>query len=98
MTSTQFWDNDRMVISDYDALETTLHDYLVKLAASRGKGIRDISRTDRLIEHGIFDSLSLLDFVMFTEKASGLKIPGEDVHPENFGSLEAVMLYLRERA
>jgi len=35
--------------------------------------------------------------VMFTEKLCGIKIPGEDVHPENFGSLEAIMLYLKER-
>lgn len=82
---------------EFATIEATLHEHLVKLAASRGKGVLNISRTDRLIEHGIFDSLSLLDFVMFTEKLCGVKIPGEDIHPENFGSLEAVMLYLRER-
>jgi acyl carrier protein len=34
---------------------------------------------------------------VFIEKLFGIKIPGEDVHPENFGSLEAIMRYLQER-
>jgi acyl carrier protein len=41
--------------------------------------------------------MSLLDFVMFAEKLCGIKIPARTVHPENFGSLEAIMLYLKER-
>ncbi|MEP7344528.1 MAG: hypothetical protein ABI877_04660 [Gemmatimonadaceae bacterium] len=87
-----------MAIGNFAAIEAALHEHLVKLAAARGKGPLNISRTDGLIDHGIFDSLSLLDFVVFTEKLTGVKIPGEDVHPENFGSLEAVMLYLRDRS
>ncbi len=86
-----------MAATDFASLETTLQDYLVKLANSRGKALPDLGRAERLIDRGIFDSMSLLDFVMFTEKLCGIKIPGEDVHPENFGSLEAIMLYLRER-
>jgi acyl carrier protein len=86
-----------MQTTDFAAIESALHRHLVTLAAARGTGGGEIARTDALIERGIFDSLSLLDFVVFTEKLCGLRIPGEDVHPENFGSLEAIMRYLRER-
>jgi acyl carrier protein len=82
---------------DFAALETTLRGYLEKLAHSRGKALPNLGRAERLIDRGIFDSMSLLDFVVFTEKSCGIKIPGEDVNPENFGSLEAIMLYLQER-
>jgi acyl carrier protein len=84
-------------MTDLAALETTLRQYIEKLADSRGKALPTLGRTDSLIDRGIFNSMSLLDFVVFTEKLCGIKIPGEDVHPENFGSLQAIMLYLRER-
>jgi acyl carrier protein len=87
---------DEMQTTDFAAIESALQRHLVTLATSRGKA-SDISRTDALIERGVFDSLSLLDFVVFTEKLCGVRIPGEDVHPENFGSLDAIRRYLRER-
>jgi acyl carrier protein len=86
-----------MQTTDFAAIEGALQRHLVTLAAARGKGTGEIARTDALIERGVFDSLSLLDFVVFTEKLCGIRIPGEDVHPENFGSLDAIMRYLRER-
>jgi acyl carrier protein len=86
-----------MPATDFASLETTLREYLEKLAESRGKPLPNLERTERLIDRGIFDSMSLLDFVVFTEKLFGIKIPGEDVHPENFGSLAAIMRYLQER-
>ena len=86
-----------MQTTDFAAIEGALHKHLLTLAASRGKGVTAITRTDPLIERGVFDSLSLLDFVVYAEKLCGLRIPGEDVHPENFGSLDAIMRYLSER-
>ena len=86
-----------MQTTDFAAIEDRLTEHLLTLAAARGKPVGQISRTDQLIERGVFDSLSLLDFVVFAEKLCGVKIPGEDVHPENFGSLDAIMRYLRER-
>lgn len=62
----------------------------------QGYGITTFQDTDSFIDRGIFDSLSLLDFVVFIEKLCNIKIPGEDITPENFGSLEAVMGYLGE--
>jgi acyl carrier protein len=86
-----------MPVADFTALETTLRGYIEKLAEARGKALPALGRTESLIDRGIFNSMSLLDFVVFTEKLCDIKIPGEDVHPENFGSLEAIMLYLKDR-
>ena len=86
-----------MPATDFASLETTLREYLERLADSRGKSLANLGRNEQLVDRGIFDSMSLLDFVVFIEKLFGIKIPGEDVHPENFGSLEAIMRYLQER-
>ena len=86
-----------MPSTDLAGIEQSLRQYVLKLADSRGKAAPDLGRSERLIDRGIFDSMSLLDFVVFAEKLCGIKIPGEDIHPENFGSLEAIMGYLRER-
>lgn len=86
-----------MPATDFASLETTLREYLERLADSRGKSLLNLGRNEQLVDRGIFDSMSLLDFVVFIEKLFGIKIPGEDVHPENFGSLEAIMRYLQER-
>ncbi|HWP46988.1 MAG TPA: acyl carrier protein [Candidatus Limnocylindrales bacterium] len=74
-----------------------LENYILSLPALQGKGITTLQSTDSFIDQGIFDSLSLLDFVVFIEKLCKIKIPGEDIMPENFGSLEAVMKYLGEK-
>jgi acyl carrier protein len=74
-----------------------IENYILGLPALQGKGTMTFQSTDSFIDQGIFDSLSLLDFVVFIEKLCKIKIPGEDIIPENFGSLEAVMRYLGEK-
>ncbi len=78
-------------------MEGELKTYLLTIAGTRGKGLADIPADEPLLESGILDSLSLLDFVVFLEKQYGLKVPGEEIVPENFGSLAAVSAYVRGR-
>ena len=78
-------------------MEQELKTYLLKISATRGKGVTDIPEDEPLLESGILDSLSLLDFVIFLEKRYRLKVPGDEIVPENFGSLAAVSAYLRAR-
>jgi acyl carrier protein len=80
------------------AIELDLSNYIVQSAKSRGKTITTLSRTDDFVDREIFDSLSLLDFIQFIEKRCGITIPGEDIDPDNFGSLERIMSYLNERS
>jgi acyl carrier protein len=78
-------------------VEPELKAYLLKIANTRGKNLTDIPEDEPLLESGVLDSLSLLDFVVFLEKQYGTKVPGEDIVPENFGSLVAVRAYLQAR-
>jgi acyl carrier protein len=76
------------------AVEADLVPYLVDAARTRGVEIDHIARDEDLIERGVFDSLSLLDFVMHVERVVGQRIPSEDVVPENFGTLADISAYL----
>jgi acyl carrier protein len=71
--------------------------YLRRVAASRGRPAREIAPDVSFFDLGILDSLSLLDFVTFLEGLHAIEIPGHDIVPENFGSLAAVIGYLRRR-
>ena len=82
---------------DLGSVEPALRTYLLDLARKRGADLPALDRHDPLIERGVFDSMSLLDFVVFTERLCGIKIPGEDVDPEHFGTLDAILTYLRGR-
>lgn len=77
-------------------LEDDLRTYILALPAARAQGLTALDPADDFVEMGIFDSISLLEFIMHLEKRLGIKIPGEDVDPDNFGSLAAISAYLRE--
>lgn len=63
---------------------------------ARGKGITDpISDSDNLIESGIIDSLGITRLVTYLEKTLLVKVPDEDIVPENFESIEALVRYLK---
>jgi acyl carrier protein len=69
---------------------------ILALAGSQGKTVESLSTTDDFIAAGVFDSMSLLQFVLAAERICGIKIPGEDVVPDNFASLASIAAYLRE--
>jgi acyl carrier protein len=75
-------------------LEDALRDYILALPAAQAQGLTALDRSDDLIEQGVFDSISLLEFILYLEQSLGVKIPGEDVDPDNFGSLAAISRYL----
>ncbi len=79
------------------SVQEELKAYLVKAAAARGRHVTDIGPDAPLMEAGILDSLSLLDFVLFIEKRYGIEVPGEEIEPEDFGSLAGVTAYLCRR-
>jgi acyl carrier protein len=78
-------------------MEHQLKTYLFETLEAQGRPRKDVDPGASLIEAGILDSLLLLDFVVLLERRCGIKIPGEDIIPEHFGSLSAVAAYLRQR-
>lgn len=50
-----------------------------------------------LLESGIIDSLGVLDVVQFLEEAFSIKIDDEDLTPENFGTLQAMVSFVEQK-
>lgn len=67
-----------------------------ELFADFGPG--KLSGDDSLFDHGIIDSVSLVNLVLWLEKEFGVKIPHDEVTPANFEALnEIVALVLRKQ-
>jgi len=78
-------------------MQQQLHTYLCETLERQGRPVADVAPDALLIEEGILDSLLLLDFVLLIERRCGIKIPGADIVPEHFESLDAVATYLRKQ-
>jgi len=45
---------------------------------------------DQLIDAGIIDSLGIMTLLVFLEERFSLQISGDELIPENFGSIDAI--------
>jgi len=70
--------------------------YLTTVAAGRGIAATALGPDVPLMEAGVLDSLSLLDFIRHIERTWGLTIPEEEIVLENFGTIAAVTAYLEK--
>jgi acyl carrier protein len=53
-----------------------------------------IDESTPLIDRGIIDSMGLMQVIMFIEEKTGIRIPDDEVLPDNFqtvGSIEALV-------
>jgi len=48
---------------------------------------------DSLLELGIVDSVKMLDLIAFIEDTFQIKVDEEDLYPENFDSINAIVEY-----
>jgi acyl carrier protein len=63
-------------------------------------GVRDlqIDEDTRLIEHGLIDSIGLMELMDYIERETGVRVPDEEVHPGNFqtvANMQAMIERLR---
>jgi len=49
-----------------------------------------IDDTTSLIEEGILDSMGLMQIVAFLEERAGIRVPDDEVSPDNFETLPAI--------
>jgi acyl carrier protein len=43
-----------------------------------------------LLDEGIIDSMGLMDLVMFIEEQTGVRVPDEEVMPDNFQTVPSI--------
>lgn len=49
-----------------------------------------VNETTPLIEQGIVDSMGLMQIVAFIEERTHVRVPDDDVSPENFETIETI--------
>jgi acyl carrier protein len=62
---------------------------------------RPIGKHDSLIDRGVIDSMGLFQLMTFIEQETGIRIPDEEVLPENFetvATMELMVQRLQARA
>jgi acyl carrier protein len=59
-----------------------------------GNAVRD---DQSLMSTGTLDSTGILELIMFVEDRFKLKVPDEDMLPENFDSVRAIADYIEQR-
>jgi acyl carrier protein len=71
-----------------------LKDDLVKYIQTNMAADAVIDASTPLIDRGILDSMGLMQVIMFVEEKTGIRIPDDEVLPDNFqtvGSIEALV-------
>jgi acyl carrier protein len=62
-----------------------------------GAASEDLADDTSFLARGILDSTGILELVAFLEERFDLKIPDEDLLPENLDSLNAIAAYVERR-
>jgi D-alanine--poly(phosphoribitol) ligase subunit 2 len=76
-------------------VEQAIHAKIVTLARILGNDARGL-KTDQLIpQTGWLDSASLMELMLWFENEYDLEIPQEDLNLDNFGTIAAMIGYLR---
>ncbi len=52
---------------------------------------------DSLLELGIIDSVKMLDLIAFIEKEFAITVDDDDLFPENFDSINAIVNYIQSK-
>ena len=71
-----------------------LKEDLVKYIQTNMAADAVIDASTPLIDRGILDSMGLMQVIMFVEEKTGIRIPDDEVLPDNFqtvGSIEALV-------
>ena len=58
-------------------------------------GEMQVGDEDSLLDNGIIDSLGILDLVGFLEQTFGIQVEDDDLGPDNFDSVAALVRFVR---
>jgi len=61
------------------------------------KSVTTLSEKDSLIESGIIDSLGIQKLLVFIEEKVSIQIMDEDIIPENFETIEAIVRLIESK-
>ena len=79
-----------MVVSVETAVRSFLKDQL-------GKDVTRVGPDDSLLEAGVVDSMGVMQLVTYLETNFGITVPDDDLMPENFDSIAAIVAFVNRR-
>lgn len=59
--------------------------------------VASLTDEDQLFSRGVIDSLQLVEIIERLQSELGIEIDGEDLSPENFGSVAAMARFLERK-
>jgi len=65
------------------------------LDGSVGSGQSDLDNGESLLERGIIDSVKMLELIEFIESNFKIKVDEDDLIPENFDTIDAIVAYIQ---
>lgn len=68
-----------------------IREFLLKNRASQEAV--ELSDEDSLLEQGVVDSVTMVDLIAFLESTFGIRVADDDMTPENFDSVSAIVTY-----
>jgi acyl carrier protein len=71
-----------------------VHDF-VRTEIAGGKA--ELAPGENLLRRGILDSMGLVKLVTYLEETYGFETTGEDIVPENFGTLEKIRDFVERK-
>ena len=70
-------------------LKTELMEFIRTTLMPDGEA-KPIGENDPLIDQGVIDSMGLLQIMTFIEERTGVRVPDDEVTPDNFQSLATI--------
>lgn len=74
-------------------MNTEIREYLLAHRAS--DEVEDFSDDESLLETGVLDSVAMIDLIAHLEGTYTIQISEDDMTPENFETVEAIVAYVR---
>lgn len=50
----------------------------------------EVESDESLLDHGILDSMAIMELIMFIEDRTGLQVPGDEVTLDNFETITRI--------
>ncbi len=85
-----------MNTNDGQSIELRIHQFIVKTFPMARK--QGVGRDELWLQSGMIDSLGILDLVHFLEEEFPIKVSDEELLPENFQSLSAVVRFVESKS
>ena len=80
-----------------DRLADRLYEKVIALSRANGLALRAFDRDEVLLQSGLLDSATLIEYVVWIENEFDITIEQEELTVENFGSINQIAAFVDAR-